>query len=243
MDLQPIHLQPINHRSPLLNGKNLLTYSSFLCLTLKVKPSLVKHVNLGIERVNFNASKTSAILMQFWHNSSSPSQNSVWFLFQEGTQHGEPQTTYRLYARVHLPGRRGQKCCWTAVAFLHLSAYIRAVHILHSQKVESRSICPIWWLHPALMYAHRAQQHRLCWLQFAVTHTHRAPRLLRGNQEIFPPHNKCIFAGFNFQSFPEGKRKDSFQWGTKGWAICGFSLRWGGWKNFHLQRLLQNRLR
>lgn len=72
--------------------------------------------------------------MQFWHNSSSPSQNSVWFLFQEGTQHGEPQTTYRLYARVHLPGRRGQKCCWTTVAFLLLSAYIRAVRILHSQK-------------------------------------------------------------------------------------------------------------
>lgn len=45
MDLQPIHLQPINHCSPLQNGKylQLLTYSSFPCLTLKVKPSLVKH--------------------------------------------------------------------------------------------------------------------------------------------------------------------------------------------------------
>lgn len=185
--------------------------------------------------------------MQFWCNSDTIPVPHPKTLYDSCSRRvlsmGSPKQPIDCMQGCIMPGRRGQKCCWTAVAFLHLSAYIRAVHILHSQKVESRSICPIWWLHPALMYAHRAQQHRLCWLQFAVTHTHRAPRLLRGNQEIFPPHNKCIFAGFNFQSFPEGKRKDSFQWGTKGWAICGFSLRWGGWKNFHLQRLLQNRLR
>lgn len=76
--------------------------------------------------------------MQFWCNSDTIPVPHPKTLYDSCSRRvlsmGSPKQAIDCMQGCIMPGRRGQKCCWTAVAFLLLSAYIRAVRILHSQK-------------------------------------------------------------------------------------------------------------